>query len=116
MKIENISFTNLPCITYYIGSNAQNNFDIIDIASPEDIWIHASNNVSSCHVIITNIPIVTKKQKNKIIKKGIQLCKQNTNKLISQKNVEFIYTKVKFIHKTEKKGQVIVSNEKKFIL
>ena len=38
-------------ITYLIGKNAQDNFDIIDQSNENDIWFHAEN-ISSCHVIL----------------------------------------------------------------
>jgi len=118
MKIENVYFPNIPLqgITYYIGKNASDNFEIIDLSQPEDIWIHA-NNTSSCHVIavIPEEAGFTKKQMMTIIKKGFSLCQQYTNKLINQKNTEFIYTKVKNIIKTEKNGEVVVTNGKKYV-
>ena len=50
-----------------------------------------------------------------MIKKGADLCKQYTNKIRDKKKVEFIYTKVKNVVKTEKIGEVKISNEKKII-
>lgn len=117
MLIENISFPNISSIiSYYIGRGKEDNFRIIDIASPNDIWIHSSEN-SSSHVII-NIPNdikFSKKQLRIIVKKGAAFCKQYTNKIRDKKNVEFIYTKVKNVVKTEKLGEVRISNEKKII-
>ncbi len=51
-----------------------------------------------------------------IVKAGALLCKNNTNKLKSQKNVEFVYTKIKNIEKTHIPGRVNISNEKKIIV
>jgi hypothetical protein len=105
LKISNISSE----ITYYIGKDAKDNFDIIDKANPEDIWIHASD-CSSCHVIavIHNENYLSKKQKYSIIINGIHLCLQNTNSLHQQKNIEFSYTKVKNVVKTNKIGKVTI--------
>jgi len=119
--IENISFPNIiPVITYYVGRNKEDNFHIIDLASPNDIWIHAYQ-ISSAHVIISLPPndeneiSFSKKQMRSMIKKGADLCKQYTNKIRDKKKVEFIYTKVKNVVKTEKIGEVKISNEKKII-
>ena len=117
MKIEVVNLPNISStITYYIGKNASDNFNIIDLAQPEDIWIHA-NHISSCH-IIAKLPeeiILSKKQLMTIIKKGTSLCQKYTNKLINEKKIEFIYTKVKNIVKTEKDGQVITTYGKKYV-
>jgi predicted ribosome quality control (RQC) complex YloA/Tae2 family protein len=109
-NIKLIYLPNIPEeIKYYIGKNALNNEEIIDLANPNDIWIHAKN-VSSCHVIacIPENLDLSKKQKKTIIKKGFELCKQNTLKLRNEKNVNFINTQVKNIIKTEVTGQVII--------
>ena len=36
-------------ITYYVGSCAEDNDDVIDNASPDDFWFHVANK-KSCHV------------------------------------------------------------------
>ena len=51
MKTEIVYFENIKEeITFYIGKNDKDNFDVIDIGKPNDIWFH-SNEGSSCHVI-----------------------------------------------------------------
>jgi len=47
-----------------------------------------------------------------IIKKGAILCKQNTNKLKSCKNVSIIYTNITNVTKTDILGSVIATNTK----
>jgi len=102
-------------ITFYVGQNQSENFDVIDMGVKEDIWFHA-NNISSCHVV-ANIPKdMSKKEMKYIIKAGALLCKMNTNKLKCLKNVEFIYTQIKDIEKTDVSGCVITKNHKKIIL
>jgi predicted ribosome quality control (RQC) complex YloA/Tae2 family protein len=114
MKVEVVNLPNISStITYYIGRDASDNFKIIDLAQPDDIWVHAKS-ISSCHVIAI-IPeqfTLSKKQIITIIKKGASLCQKNTNKLINEKNIEFTYTQVKNVMKTERVGEVIVTNEK----
>ena len=113
MKTKNIYIENLKReIIFYIGTNKDENFNVIDIGKPEDLWFHA-NNISSCH-IVCEIPTdkIDKKDLKTIIKIGALLCKQNTNKLKSIKNVEIIYTQIKNVFKTDIKGCVTTSNTK----
>jgi predicted ribosome quality control (RQC) complex YloA/Tae2 family protein len=98
-------------VTYYIGTNAKDNFAVLDAGKPDDIWIHASNMPSS-HVIIVN----ESKTNKKAIRLGAALCKQNTNKIAKLKNVEFVYTYVKHVTKTAVDGSVLITNEKTIIV
>ena len=102
-------------ITYYIGTNQSENFATIDLGEDNDIWFH-SKNESSCHVVANickDIPQpILKKNMRYILKQGALLCKQNTNKLKSQKNVEIIYTHIKNITKTDIPGRVITKDIK----
>jgi predicted ribosome quality control (RQC) complex YloA/Tae2 family protein len=114
MKIELCSFSNIAIpIEYRIGSNAQDNFEVIDSGGPKDIWFHAHNN-SSCHVLVILPDIsLNKKQLQTIIKKGCDLCKQNTSSLRNDKNkIEFIYTEVRNLIKSDVVGMVYSSNMK----
>jgi len=98
-------------ITFYIGKNQNENFDVIDMGEDEDIWFHA-NNISSSHVVAIIPKDIIKKEIYYIIKTGALLCKINTNKLKSLKKVEFIYTQIKNIKKTDIVGCVNVENQK----
>lgn len=98
-------------ITYKIGQNQLEHFSIIDSSGQNDVWFHA-NGESSCHVVC-NVPSEMKKEDMRyLIKQGALLCKQNTNKLKSQKNVEIIYAKIKDVTKTNIAGSVNVLNSK----
>lgn len=115
MKTEVVYFNNIKKeIIYYIGKNDSDNFDVIDLADPNDIWFH-SNEGSSCHVIAKVPDGLNKKEMLTIRKKGALLCKENTNKLKKLSNVEFIYTYVKNITKTEVNGCVMTANYSKII-
>jgi predicted ribosome quality control (RQC) complex YloA/Tae2 family protein len=111
-------------IIYKVGKNAQDNFDLIDKAQPNDLWFHLKDE-PSCHVIacLKNITFNTrddempnfyniefeeldKKQKQQIITQGALVCKQ-FSKFKNKKNVDFIYTKIKYVHKTETLGSVL---------
>jgi len=110
--IMSINTIKCPCppIQFTIGSNAQDNFTIIDNANMTDIWFHVGNNRPSCHVVAsipTNIQIYRKNMRY-IIKQGAVLCKQHS-KYVSEKNVEIDYTCVKNITKTNIIGTVEIS-------
>lgn len=108
-------FPNIPIqIEYRVGCNARENTLLINESNANDIWFHAADH-SSCHVI-ARMPqtTLTKKQVNTIIKMGCVLCKQHTNKLKSEKNIEFNYTKVKYISPTDVDGVVQTENLKSY--
>lgn len=112
MKTENIFVQGLNrVITFYIGKNQDENFDVIDKGLPDDIWFH-SKNTSSSHVVASVPENITNKELHYIIKAGAVLCKNNTNKCKSSRNIEFIYTKIKNIQKTNIPGRVTINNEK----
>jgi predicted ribosome quality control (RQC) complex YloA/Tae2 family protein len=99
-------------IVFKIGGNAQENFDMIDTASPDDLWFHVDN-LPSEHVV-ASIPIdkkIDKKQLGKIVTQGALLCKQ-FSKYASTKNLPIVYTRIKDVEKTEKIGCVLTQNQK----
>ena len=95
---------------YRIGKNAKDNFVVIDSGAPQDIWFHARH-VSSCHVLAILPQTLDKKQLDTIVKKGADLCKENT---ASVKNIyaEFMYTELKHVTKTTTAGMVFCTHEK----
>lgn len=116
MKTETIFIQGLnKTITFYIGKSQEENFDVIDMGNSNDIWFH-SNNISSCHIVASIPSNIDKKDLKYIIKMGAYLCKINTNKLKSLKNVEFIYTNIKNIEKTDVLGCVKATNTKLIII
>ena len=115
MKIENIYIDALKReFVFYIGQNKSENFEIIDMCTLTDLWFHA-NNISSCHVVCKLPDKFSKKELRYIVKVGALLCKNNTNKLKSVKNVEIIYTYIKNVVKTEIPGCVVAQNKKTII-
>ena len=102
MKEESIFIQALDReILFYIGKSQKENFAVIDMGSEDDLWFHAKDE-SSCHVVceIPDDIDIDKKELQSIIKTGALLCKNNTNKLKSVKNVEIVYTQIKNITKT----------------
>lgn len=110
MKEEFVSIDD-KVVVYYIGTNALDNFAVIDKGAPEDLWFHA-NDVSSCHVVAKINEVLDKRQLKSIIKKGALICKQNTSKLNTNDRVEFIYTRVQNVTKTKIPGLVTLTNQK----
>ena len=95
MKTEVVEFPKIDEeVTYYIGTSAKDNFAVIDEGDDDDIWFHASEH-SSCHVVL-KMPqtYISKKQLFTIIKRGAQICKQNTNRMKNKSNIEITYCKV----------------------
>jgi predicted ribosome quality control (RQC) complex YloA/Tae2 family protein len=116
MKTENIFIEPLKReIVYYIGKNQKENFEVIDKGTDCDLWFHAANE-SSCHVVCVVPTDIDKSDMRYIIKMGALLCKSNTNKLKSQKDVEFIYTKIENVFKTEVEGCVQTKSIKSIII
>jgi predicted ribosome quality control (RQC) complex YloA/Tae2 family protein len=112
MKTENLFVQGLNReITFYIGKNKHENFDVIDKGSSDDLWFHA-NDISSCHVVAILPDDINKKDLKYIIKTGALLCKINTNKLKSLDDVEILYTQIKNIEKTNIPGCVKIKNTK----
>jgi predicted ribosome quality control (RQC) complex YloA/Tae2 family protein len=121
MKIKTISITSsletpnnprpsllVKDVSFLVGTSAQDNFDIIDISDPDDIWFHVKDN-PSCHVIAKMSDLgekIDKKMRRLIIKQGALLCKMES-KYKSVKNLEILYTKVKNVKKTATVGSVI---------
>jgi len=99
-------------IPYLIGSNAQDNFDLIDESEPFDLWFHISGH-SSCHVIAKMPPDIKldKKQKSQIIKQGALICKQHS-KFKTLHEVTIIYTQISNVVKQQTVGQVETINAK----
>lgn len=116
MKIENISIKSLKReITFYIGKNQNDNFEVIDKGKTDDLWFHAKD-LSSCHVVCDIPTDIDKKDLRYIITVGALLCKSNTNKLKSLKNVNIIYTQIKNVTKTDVDGCVLTQNVKSIIV
>lgn len=116
MKIEEIYIRSLLTnIKFYIGENRHDNFDVIDMGMPNDLWFHAKN-ISSCHVLV-ELPDeeLSKRELQEILQSGCRLCKEHTSKLNGIHNVEFIYTQIKNVRKTKTPGMVIPTDTKTMI-
>jgi predicted ribosome quality control (RQC) complex YloA/Tae2 family protein len=105
MKINEIYIKEIDKkIIYHTGSNAKNNFEIIDDSNPNDLWFHL-NDYSSSHTIAKIPNDINKKELKYIIKRGALLCKMYS-KYNSIKDLSIIYTKISNIVKTDIVGKV----------
>ena len=113
MKIERIFFPIIQTeIEFRIGTSKEDNDKVLDLGNPGDIWFHARNPSSSCHVLAIlshlSVSLIPKKEKRKILKKGAELVKRNTAKLRSEREVEMIYCDIQHVRKTEYVGCVYI--------
>jgi predicted ribosome quality control (RQC) complex YloA/Tae2 family protein len=116
MRTEKIVIDSLKReIVYFIGKSKEDNFKVIDAGNENDLWFHAENE-SSCHVVCQVPEDIDKSDMRYIIKIGALLCKNNTNKLKTQKNVQIIYTQIKNVFKTNVEGCVQTKNIKTIII
>jgi len=92
-------------VTFRIGENAQDNFDLIDDSNPHDIWFHLNNN-SSSHVVASIPEGLKRKEKGYVIRSGALLCKNDNAKSRTQKQVEIIFTAIRNVKKTDIAGSV----------
>ena len=116
MKTENILIQPLKReVLFHIGKNKEDNFKVIDTGNENDWWFHSSHD-SSCHVVCEVPDNIDRSDIRYIIKMGALLCKNNTNKLKTQKNVEIIYTQIKNITKTAIAGCVQTTNTRTIII
>lgn len=76
-------------VTYKVGKNAKENWDLIEKSEDDDIWIHL-HDYPSCHVIIEN----TKSLDEEHILYGCRLCKEHSKYKNNKKmSVSVLYKK-----------------------
>ena len=113
MKMETVFFPNCNLtIDYMIGLNAQDNFNVIDVGNPNDLWFHVSD-LPSCHIVacISKEEKLTKKEMQTIIKRGAIICKQNS-KYTDVPKLQITYTKLMNVQKSTPVGSVTTTNTK----
>lgn len=95
-----------------IGTNARENWRIIDSSEDDDIWFHLKD-YPSCHVIVQ-----LKKEINSTeILEISKLVIENTNKYKNVKNLKISYCLIKDITKNKNKvGSVFIKNEKTILI
>lgn len=91
-----------------IGKNAQENWNLLDIANENDYFFHLSS-FPSCYVILENKENFI--LSDDIIEKTANLCKENT-KYRHLKNIKVDVTQIKNVKKGENVGEVFYLRNK----
>ena len=91
-------------ISFCVGKNAKDNWNLLDNSEPDDIWVHI-NNYPSCYVIIKNFNNIQKEH----IEHACKLCYlKSKNKLPSfLKKIQFCYLECKYVKKGKSTGEAI---------
>ena len=90
-----------------IGSNAKENWNILDLANPDDVFFHLSS-FPSCYLILESEGI----PEYETINESALCCKNNT-KYRNVPNIKVDYTLCSNVIKGTKVGEVIYKSNKK---
>jgi predicted ribosome quality control (RQC) complex YloA/Tae2 family protein len=96
-----------------IGRNKDENWKLIDDASPNDIWFHVTD-MPSCHVILKTDKNLRNIEKD-VLKRCALLCKMNS-KAKTLNKCSIMYTEIENIKKTKNVGEVIAKKYKEIII
>lgn len=98
----------------YVGTNAKENWDLIDKSEPDDLWFHLEDFPSS-HVFVreklSKISTQIPNYPNQIISIAGDYCKSQS-KYNDRTKLKIIYTQISNITKGKTSGSVYVSNSK----
>lgn len=97
--------------TAFIGKNAQENWDLIDAASQNDIWFHLKDHPSP-HIILK---VDQGKPSRNVLKACCVFCKQYS-KMKSMHKITIIYTEIKNITKGDAVGSVTTAKTKEIVI
>ena len=103
-------------IKYYIGENAQDNWDLFEKSKEINenyIWFHL-NSFSSPYVIMYACLDEIKMNIDSYLNYGANLCLKNS-KYEYLKDTKIIYCELKKLKKGNKVGEIIISGKKKLI-
>ena len=100
-------------IEFYIGENANDNWEIFDTCKKEDpdyIWFHLNSFPSPYVIMKATMSNLQDNVLNDCLLHGSNLCKQNT-KYRDLKDIKICYTSLKKLKKGEKVGEVIIKGK-----
>tara|TARA_Y100000389_G_scaffold98261_2_gene94936 strand:+ start:148 stop:504 length:357 start_codon:yes stop_codon:yes gene_type:complete len=103
-------------IKYYIGENAQDNWDLFENSKEINenyIWFHL-NSFSSPYVIMYACLDEIKMNIDSYLNYGANLCLKNS-KYEYLKDTKIIYCELKKLKKGNKVGEIIISGKKKLM-
>src|SRR5687768_4490993 len=95
--------------TIRVGDNAQDNWDLVDESSQNDIWFHVDNH-PSCHVVL-NVGERRQSPHKTVLNYCAALCKEGS-KVSNHKNIKIIHTEIKNVKKADIVGSVFTKNTK----
>lgn len=95
-------------IKFLIGENQADNWNLLELCTPNFIWFHLDK-MSSPYVIICD-SLHKNKQKKIYLNYAASLCKENS-KMCNLYRVKVIYTQIKNIIKGNKIGSVIIKKK-----
>ena len=109
MKDETVYDSKLKCeLIIHIGANAKDNWNIIDMAKPNDIWFHVEDHPSAHVILIVPTELTQIKDVSKMtLKYRANLCKKNKE---NKDQMNVIYTQIKNVTKADKEGSVTTTN------
>lgn len=93
-----------------VGSNAKENWTLIDNSYPEDLWFHLDD-FASTHVVISQYTNCQEEifYPNQIIGLGADYCKSNSKNGKNLSKAKIVYTKIKNLKKGKEIGSVYIS-------
>lgn len=99
--------------TIKVGTNAKENWSLIDNSYPEDLWFHLDD-FASYHVVISQD---TNREEeifysNQIIGLAANYCKSNSKNGKNSYKVKIVYTEIKSLKKGKEVGSVLISKPK----
>ena len=101
---------------YWIGENAQDNWDLIDLADQNDLWFHLSNQPSAHIILRMNNLAIKKLSKQTLIHCAVE-CKMHSKfSNTTKQRLHVIYTEIKNVSKAQNVGAVYTKNENYLLL
>jgi hypothetical protein len=101
-------------ILFYIGQNAQDNWDILEHSlkiNENYLWFHLNSFPSPYVIMCCTLEDICSNDINDIFYYAGDLCKQNS-KYKNLKDIKICYTSLKKLKKTNKIGEIIITGKR----
>jgi len=109
-EYEHISIHDNQTFKIRVGESAQENWELIENSSQNDVWFHVDNH-PSCHIVLS-VGNYKKTPHKSVLNHCAVLCKENS-KVKDSREITIIYTLIKNVKKADKLGSVTTINTKK---
>ena len=99
---------------FYIGENAQDNWDILDNSlkiNENYLWFHLNSFPSPYVILCSTFDDISSNELSNILYYAADLCKQNS-KYKYLKDIKICYTSLKKLKKTNKIGEVLITGKR----